>query len=140
MEKVRNGLVRFTNVLVFFFFSSRRRHTRFDCDWISDVCSSYLHVLRVCVDSLLTQIEFGLQRIHIIVNSADNETKVLLQNYNNDLITHEFLDNPGPAGGFNIGLQRFLTDELSHVWLMDDDIVVKGDCLKELLRCATNED
>src|SRR2546430_3913201 len=25
------------------FFSSRRRHTRFDCDWSSDVCSSDLH-------------------------------------------------------------------------------------------------
>src|SRR6266567_6278114 len=27
----------------FFFFSSRRRHTRFDCDWSSDVCSSDLY-------------------------------------------------------------------------------------------------
>src|SRR5205085_5483457 len=26
----------------FLFFSSRRRHTRFDCDWSSDVCSSDL--------------------------------------------------------------------------------------------------
>src|SRR2546430_17570803 len=26
----------------FFFFPSRRRHTRFDCDWSSDVCSSDL--------------------------------------------------------------------------------------------------
>src|SRR5256886_7448812 len=26
--------------IVSFFFSSRRRHTRFDCDWSSDVCSS----------------------------------------------------------------------------------------------------
>src|SRR6516165_9132795 len=26
-----------------FFFSSRRRHTRFDCEWSSDVCSSDLH-------------------------------------------------------------------------------------------------
>src|SRR2546430_8801775 len=25
------------------FFSSRRRHTRFDCDWSSDVCSSDLN-------------------------------------------------------------------------------------------------
>src|SRR2546427_880666 len=25
------------------FFSSRRRHTRFDCDWSSDVCSSDLY-------------------------------------------------------------------------------------------------
>src|SRR2546430_13775451 len=28
---------------MFFFFSSRRRHTRFDCDWSSDVCSSDLY-------------------------------------------------------------------------------------------------
>src|SRR2546430_7716688 len=28
--------------IAFFFFSSRRRHTRFDCDWSSDVCSSDL--------------------------------------------------------------------------------------------------
>src|SRR5256886_2472116 len=28
--------------LLLFFFSSRRRHTRFDCDWSSDVCSSDL--------------------------------------------------------------------------------------------------
>src|SRR5260370_26206873 len=27
-----------------FFFSSRRRHTRFKCDWSSDVCSSDLHL------------------------------------------------------------------------------------------------
>src|SRR5260370_36313594 len=29
----------------FFFFSSRRRHTRFKCDWSSDVCSSDLNLL-----------------------------------------------------------------------------------------------
>src|SRR2546430_7135002 len=28
--------------MLYFFFSSRRRHTRFDCDWSSDVCSSDL--------------------------------------------------------------------------------------------------
>src|SRR2546427_9711924 len=31
--------------MIFFFFSSRRRHTRFDCDWSSDVCSSDLRAL-----------------------------------------------------------------------------------------------
>src|SRR2546430_8363744 len=31
-------------IRVIFFFSSRRRHTRFDCDWSSDVCSSDLNV------------------------------------------------------------------------------------------------
>src|SRR5256886_10373556 len=34
------------SMLIFvFFFSSRRRHTRFDCGWSSDVCSSDLFVL-----------------------------------------------------------------------------------------------
>src|SRR2546430_13237920 len=33
------------NYAIFFFFSSRRRHTRFDCDWSSDVCSSDLWLL-----------------------------------------------------------------------------------------------
>src|SRR5882762_6729366 len=32
-------------VFFFFFFSSRRRHTRFKCDWSSDVCSSDLAIL-----------------------------------------------------------------------------------------------
>src|SRR5256885_3962951 len=31
---------------LFFFFSSRRRHTRLQGDWSSDVCSSDLHRLR----------------------------------------------------------------------------------------------
>src|SRR2546430_8767980 len=39
-------------VCIFFFFSSRRRHTRFDCDWSSDVCSSDLQKKRPRRDSL----------------------------------------------------------------------------------------
>src|SRR5947207_11135185 len=35
---------------LFFFFSSRRRHTRSLCDWSSDVCSSDLDVRR-CIDA-----------------------------------------------------------------------------------------
>src|SRR5256885_11970333 len=31
-------------VVKFFFFSSRRRHTRLQGDWSSDVCSSDLHL------------------------------------------------------------------------------------------------
>src|SRR4029077_21292040 len=31
-----------THIHLHFFFSSRRRHTRFKCDWSSDVCSSDL--------------------------------------------------------------------------------------------------
>src|SRR5260370_17479311 len=39
--------------MTFFFFSSRRRHTRFKCDWSSDVCSSdLLHRSAVNLTSL----------------------------------------------------------------------------------------
>src|SRR5205085_4316202 len=34
--------------------SSRRRHTRFDCDWSSDVCSSDLEVLTTLHDHYST--------------------------------------------------------------------------------------
>src|SRR2546427_12730280 len=36
--------------MVVFFFSSRRRHTRFDCDWSSDVCSSDLLLAAEALD------------------------------------------------------------------------------------------
>src|SRR6476661_2834975 len=36
--------------ICFFFFSSRRRHTRFKCDWSSDVCSSDLAAVRAQLD------------------------------------------------------------------------------------------
>src|SRR5690606_39520568 len=42
-----------------FFFSSRRRHTRFSRDWSSDVCSSDLGFLRICRDVLAG---YGSQR------------------------------------------------------------------------------
>src|SRR5260370_1829851 len=36
-------------LVICFFFSSRRRHTRFKCDWSSDVCSSDLSMLDISV-------------------------------------------------------------------------------------------
>src|SRR6266568_5560960 len=34
-------------MMLYFFFSSRRRHTSWNCDWSSDVCSSDLDGLRL---------------------------------------------------------------------------------------------
>src|SRR5260370_38786543 len=41
--------------MLFFFFSSRRRHTIFKCDWSSDVCSSDLaaRLVQRAIDSAL---------------------------------------------------------------------------------------
>src|SRR5947207_8032956 len=42
--------------ICFFFFSSRRRHTRSLCDWSSDVCSSDLIVMTRGPGTLLGEI------------------------------------------------------------------------------------
>src|SRR3989475_5348845 len=53
-----------------FFFSSRRRHTRFDCDWSSDVCSSDLAEQRVPdlvdrdVEAVEPAVALGVEREH----------------------------------------------------------------------------
>src|SRR5690242_20225831 len=41
---MRGRLVVYDSIFIFFFFSSRRRHTRLTCDWGSDVCSSDLQM------------------------------------------------------------------------------------------------
>src|SRR5260370_28927209 len=44
---------------LFFFFSSRRRHTRFKCDWSSDVCSSDLGPTETTIWSATSRVEAG---------------------------------------------------------------------------------
>src|SRR2546427_2365996 len=53
------------------FFSSRRRHTRFDCDWSSDVCSS----------DLVGQPEFAVARLAVCtgVGAGGNAEELGLQ-------------------------------------------------------------
>jgi rhamnopyranosyl-N-acetylglucosaminyl-diphospho-decaprenol beta-1,3/1,4-galactofuranosyltransferase len=98
-------------------------------------------VLEVCLNSLLTQVPFGLQKIHVVVNSTDEATSLLLESYKTkELLTYEFLQNPGPAGGFAAGLEKFLMSPQSHVWLMDDDVSVQDDCLRELVSCVGNSE
>src|SRR5438477_13120922 len=51
---------------VFFFFSSRRRHTRLTCDWSSDVCSSDLDSVR-----RLEILSAGLDKLAAGIDAAD---------------------------------------------------------------------
>src|SRR2546430_6978414 len=60
--------------LLLFFFSSRRRHTRFDCDWSSDVCSSDLP--DVPVITLTGSRETGVE---VMRNAADNLKHIHLE-------------------------------------------------------------
>src|SRR5438309_7256031 len=67
--RVRRGCPRSTSN---FFFSSRRRHTRWNCDWNSDVCSSDLEVVNgVQFGDLLQFVDFDyLARVTRVVGSS----------------------------------------------------------------------
>src|SRR2546430_313146 len=56
-----------------FFFSSRRRHTRFDCDWSSDVCSSDLG-LTMGADPIVVAVSVVSGKLHgFLVRKAEKQ-------------------------------------------------------------------
>src|SRR5260370_4893061 len=60
-SSLRRELINLTSItysVVFFFFSSRRRHTRFKCDWSSDVCSSDLSCATLRRSRFLSAVDF----------------------------------------------------------------------------------
>src|SRR5256712_2662162 len=58
------GCMCLVSVLCFFFFSSRRRHTRSDRDWSSDVCSSDL------VERLVRQVPGRLAVVAVVAGTV----------------------------------------------------------------------
>ena len=84
-------------------------------------------ILAKCINSLLIQDLDLLKQITIIVNSKDEETKQLINDFKAKIgiISEEFHDNVGPAGGFYYGLKRFQAHDNNYAWLMDDDIILE---------------
>src|SRR2546422_4843294 len=58
--------------IYFFFFSSRRRHTRCSRDWSSDVCSSDLHDMMRQLDEAILQARFD-DTVHVLVLRGHGE-------------------------------------------------------------------
>src|SRR5437588_10856793 len=58
---------------MFFFFSSRRRHTRSLCDWSSDVCSSDLTSRKVEDSSTLDLIVVGTKEALTMVEAGADQ-------------------------------------------------------------------
>jgi rhamnopyranosyl-N-acetylglucosaminyl-diphospho-decaprenol beta-1,3/1,4-galactofuranosyltransferase len=93
-------------------------------------------MLRSCLENLTAHKASGLRGIHVIINSDDTATVEMLNLFNSQhasIVTYEHHDNIGPAGGFHYGLKKFSESSNDYVWLMDDDIIAKPFCLKELL-------
>src|SRR5207237_7795975 len=86
-------LCRSVSVMFCFFFSSRRRHTRFKCDWSSDVCSS----------DLATMPREGHASIYIDGRKLSNEVRVYLEPLANVREPGAFADDLKALGATKIG-------------------------------------
>ncbi len=97
-------------------------------------------ILLECLRNLIRQLPFGLRHIHVVVNSHDQETFNAVHEFSSsfgEIVSYEFRDNEGPAGGIYRGMKYFLnTSQHDFVWLMDDDVFVLEDCLREMLKCS----
>src|SRR6266478_2027029 len=133
-----------------FFFSSRRRHTRFDCDWSSDVCSSDLaEVLltqlecHVSPRQLVRELRVGDQQLVEIAKALSLETNILIMDEPTSALTESevarlfrVIDRLRKRGVTII----YISHKLDEVFRLADRITVlrDGKLVRTLLRSETN--
>src|SRR5256886_9189172 len=80
------------HMTIFFFFSSRRRHTRFDCDWSSDVCSSDLRATEIFADPIerlrITPARPHAEELHLRRAAGRNHERHETHEKQNEVASH----------------------------------------------------
>ena len=96
-------------------------------------------ILSQCLDAVLKRSTYKISKLHIIVNSNDEETLGVINKFKyeyGEIISYTKFDNCGPAGGFYYGIKEAVTSHCDSVWLMDDDLIPEPKCLERLLQAA----
>lgn len=94
--------------------------------------------LSACLESLSRQ-SYLLDQI-VIVDNSPVPTCITAPDFGTLKLEHLFVgENLGPAGGYRLGLIRFLSLNADYAWLLDDDVFPDSHCLEALLReaCAS---
>src|SRR3712207_1905579 len=103
-------------MLSYFFFSSRRRHTRYWRDWSSDVCSSDL----ASIEKLVPTLEDAAQLLRVLARSATGQEMSVYTTFSTGP------RRPGDPDG----------PENYHVVILDNGrSAMLGTSFQEMLRC-----
>jgi rhamnopyranosyl-N-acetylglucosaminyl-diphospho-decaprenol beta-1,3/1,4-galactofuranosyltransferase len=89
-------------------------------------------LLRICLHSLLQQTR-PIDRILVVNNASTDSTGELVRSEFPSLELLELKINSGGAGGFKAGMQWAYERGYEWIWVMDDDIEMKPECLEKML-------
>src|SRR6266849_10957279 len=92
---------------IFFFFSSRRRHTRSTRDWSSDVCSSDLPGLKVKAGDYLIAVDG--REVH-----TNLDVYAYFQNLAGKIVSLKINSKPSPDGAWEIAVKPIANENGPH--------------------------
>lgn len=89
-----------------------------------------LSLLQLCIESVRKQ-TCKIDTLLVINNGSTDGTKEWLDAQNEIKVIHQ--ENVGGAGGFKTGVKTAFEADADWIWMMDDDVFPREDCLEKLL-------
>lgn len=93
-------------------------------------------MLNDCINALLKQ-SVVIDKILVIDNNSQDGTEILMSaivSENENIVYKRMNSNTGGAGGFRQAAESAYNMGADWIWLMDDDVVPKANCLEKMLK------
>lgn len=95
-------------------------------------------VIGDCLKSLQKQ-SYKLAQIIVVENGSVDGSVEYIEKHFPDVTLLKQPENLGFAGGVNVGIKAAQKNKSDYVWLLNNDATVDKDCLKNLVRTATQQ-
>lgn len=92
-----------------------------------------LVLLKECIEGIQKQTQ-PYDKLIIVNNGSTDGTSEYLQSIENETTQIIHQENVGGAGGFHTAIKTAYEQGFDWVWMMDDDVEAKPDCLAKLLQ------
>lgn len=92
-----------------------------------------LALLKECIEGIQKQTQ-PFEKLIIVNNGSTDGTSEYLQSIENHYIQIIHQENVGSAGGFHTAIKTAYEQGFDWIWMMDDDVEAKSNCLENLLK------